>query len=127
MAQPGGMNAADYLAAEAGALTGAGTVEGAYWGARPQAYQGLASDIGTQRALAYEQLMGQIANQEQQLTAEAAGRRAQLTTEEQQAILEAQMRQWELQQQLAARSGGGGGDDSSLGFLPLPLAYGGAG
>jgi hypothetical protein len=104
-------------------LTGAGTVEGAYWGARPQAYQGLRSDIDTQRALAYEQLMGQIANQEQQLAAEAAGRRAQLSTEEQQAILAAQMQQWELQQQLAARSGGGGGDDFS--FLPIPAAYGG--
>lgn len=126
MAQPGGMGASDYLAAEAGALTGAGTVEGAYWGARPQAYQGLRSDIDTQRALAYEQLMGQIANQEQQLTAEAAGRRAQLSTEEQQAILEAQMRQWELQQQLAARSGGGGGGgtvSAAGGFMPIPDTF----
>jgi hypothetical protein len=124
MAQPGGMGASDYLAAEAGALTGAGTVEGAYWGARPQAYQGLRSDIDTQRALAYEQLMGQIANQEQQAQADAASRRSQLSTEEEMAILEAQQRQYEFDRQMAlatAGSGSGGG----LGMAPIPPVFGG--
>lgn len=135
MAQPGGMAASDFLAAEAGALTGAGTTEGAYFASRPLAFQGMASDIGTQRALAYEQLMGQISNQEQQAQADASARRAQLSTEEELAILQAQQQQYQFDQEMAARGlrgGGGGGAASaggggSLGFLPLPSAFGGAG
>jgi hypothetical protein len=127
MAQPGGMTAADYLAAEQAGLGRFGAVEGAYWGARPQAYRGFQSDIDTQRALQYERLMNDIANAEAGAQSQAGLDRARLSTEEEQAILEAQMRMWELQQ----RGGGGGGGGGGVGAappptMPIPPAFGGS-
>jgi hypothetical protein len=127
MAQPGGMTAADYLAAEQAGLGRFGAVEGAYWGARPQAYRGFQSDIDTQRALQYERLMNDIANAEAAAQSQAASDRARLTTEEEQAILEAQMRMWELQQRGAVGGGGGGGGGvvAPPPTMPIPPAFGG--
>lgn len=128
LAQPGGMTAGDYLAAEQAALGRFGALEGAYWGARPQAYQGLASDINTQRALQYEQLMNEIAQNEAAARGQAEADRARISTEEAQAIMDAQMQAWQMQQQMAAAGGGGGGGSSGGGgfsFLPIPASFGG--
>jgi hypothetical protein len=122
MAQPGGMTAADYLAAEQAGLGRFGAVEGAYWGARPQAYRGFQSDIDTQRALQYERLMNDIANAEAAAQSQAGLDRARLSTEEEQAILEAQMRMWELQQR---GGGGGGGVAAPPATMPIPPVFGG--
>lgn len=121
MAQPGGMGAADYLAAEQAALGRFGAVEGAYWGGRPQAYRGFQSDIDTQRALQYERLMNEVAQAEAAAQSQAGMDRARLQTEEEQAILEAQMRMWEMQQ----RQGGGGGVAAPPQLMPIPAVFGG--
>jgi hypothetical protein len=119
MAQPGGMGAADYLAAEQAALGRMGAGEQAYWAGRPQAYEGLAGDIGTQRALEYERLMGDIANQEQVARAQSEADRARLQREEEEAILQAQLQAW----QLGARNQGGGSVAPQM--MPIPPVFGG--
>lgn len=130
MAQPGGMSAADYLAAERAALGRMGATEQAYWAGRPQAYQGLASDINTQRALQYEQLMNEIAQGEAAARGQAEADRARISTAEAQAILDAQMQAWQMQQDAALRAGqsgggGGGGGGDNFSFLPIPPVFGG--
>lgn len=92
-AMPGGTSAVEFAGAGRANLGQMGTSDLAYFAGRPQAYAGLGMDINTLREAAYQNILNQIAAEEEQIRRDAEQRTAELERQRAQAILEIQQRE----------------------------------